>query len=56
MNGLLALNLSPLKKQLVYAVIVTIIAIVAVVVLSRIARRWAKKSALDTAATPGSVL
>lgn len=55
-NGLLALNLSPLKKQLLYAVIVTLIAIVAVVVLSRIARRWAKTSALDDAATPGSVL
>ena len=49
-------NLTSQQTELVYAVIVTILAVIAIVALNRVAARIAKKSAIDVAeAEQGSV-
>jgi cytochrome c oxidase subunit IV len=49
-------GLSKEQTELVYAIIVTVLAVIAIVVLNRVAARIAKKSALDVAeAEQGSI-
>lgn len=50
----LGIKLSPLRTEIVRAVVFTIIAVIAIFVLQRIAGRWAKRAAITAAAGDGS--
>ncbi len=55
-NGFFGIRLSPHAAEIVYAVIITIIAVIVILTLNRVARRIARKSAIEAGMVDAATL